>query len=47
MTFYGFKVVGIIRRVRKEMAFGILWVLVVLGERKRKFLREREHVFDE
>ena len=38
MTFYRLKVVGIfgrmIGRINKKMAFGMLWVLGVLGERK-------------
>ena len=48
MTFYRLKVVGMfgrmIGRINKKMAFGMLLVLGVLGERKQSFL-ERDDVF--
>ena len=48
MTFYRLKVVGMfgrmIGRINKKMAFGMLLVLGVLGERKQNFL-ERDDVF--
>ena len=41
MTFYGLKVVGMIGRIRKKMAFGMLWIWVFYLWEKESFL-ERE-----